>query len=552
MPPLTSNGRRGLLLLALLAALFLRLYRLDYHSIWYDEAATWGNATHARWIDTVMAESNHPPVWWIVTRAWLTVFSGAEAALRMPAALCGVLAVALAYLLARRLADPAHVPSRGGFIGGYPSAPLWVVGFAAVNPFWIEYAQEARMYAAVLAESLLLCLLYLRYLDRGGRSTLVAYALTAALGVYTHYYAVLVVAGHAVHALWLWRRQRGTHAPFSPWPVLAAMTVGGLLFLPWFLVLVGGYRGIFSHPTPPLEMLANALWRMGTGPGLAVMDVPRLEQGIWPVVRDSLLTFVGQVLLWFVPIAFGLRAIWRDRGGRAFVLCSLMVPVGIALLVSFQWTLISEKYLIFLAPFLLYLAVLGALSVRGAWRVVLMGGLVLLHAGGLLAYHGPDLPIARPLVGDHPYGKEQWRDLHRWVVDQVDPGDVVLLHAPFVHVAWDFYETVPRGEPARGEGPATAVAAGVPRLSLPAMSEGPEPILTETDVARLYPQLAQAEEVFLVLSHQTTPDPYYYSGVVRNTLGTLQPAKEWAVEKVVFPRAWGVRVHRFYTPKRGP
>ena len=46
----------------------------------------------------------------------------------------------------------------------------------------------------------------------------------------------------------------------------------------------------------------------------------------------------------------------------------------------------------------------------------------------------------RFLTGDHPYGKEQWREAHAFVASEMEKGDVVLVHAPFLHMTWDFYD----------------------------------------------------------------------------------------------------------------
>jgi hypothetical protein len=407
------------------------------------------------------------------------------------------------------------------------------------------------MYAALLVEALLLSLLYLRYLDRRGRGPLFAYALVATLALYTHYFAAFVVAGHAVHALLLWRSRRATPTPFSPWPVLAAMTVAGLLFLPWLVVLLGGPLRVFSHPTSPFELLANALWRMGAGPALVALNPPRPEGGVFALLRDVLPRLLGQGLLWFLPIALGLRALGRDRGGRAFVLCCLLVPIALALLASLRWTLVSEKYLIFVAPFLLYLAVVGALSQRGLARVALLASLVLLHVAGLLAYHAPELPVLGPaLAGEKPYGKEQWRDLHRWVVERARPTDLVLVHAPFTHAAWDFYEVAPAQDLPRAVDPSAPLR--VPALPLPPMGARALDLLNASELLAQYPSLARAGQVFLVLSHETTPDPSDYGGVLGSTLRVVQPDRAWVREEVVFPAAWGVRVLRFHGPEGGP
>ena len=67
-PQITPRVR--VLIIVLSAAVVLRLLRLDDLSLWADEGVTWWNATHGSWKDAVFAESNHPPVWWLVTRAW--------------------------------------------------------------------------------------------------------------------------------------------------------------------------------------------------------------------------------------------------------------------------------------------------------------------------------------------------------------------------------------------------------------------------------------------------------------------------------------------------
>src|SRR5262245_53409745 len=272
--PPTLSGRTRILLNTLAVAVVLRVLHLGVLSLWVDEGVTWWNATKGSWRDTFFAESNHPPVWWLVTRASLALFPGDEFALRAPATVCGVLAVLLAYRLSLRLSDAARVPTRGGFVGGDGKTAVWVAVLAATNAFWIEYSQEARMYAALLAESLGLSLLYLRWLDRGSAPggwknaqwTLVAYAVLASLALHTNYFAIWPIAGHAVHAAWVAWSSWTTGPAVSIRPLLAAQAAAGLSFVPWFLHMASAYRGISPGQYEPFGRLAHALWRMGTGP----------------------------------------------------------------------------------------------------------------------------------------------------------------------------------------------------------------------------------------------------------------------------------------------
>ena len=67
----------------LLAAVTLRWIGLEAQSLWLDEGITWSWATAPTWRDTVLAEANHPPVWWIVTRLSVALLGASEEALRI-------------------------------------------------------------------------------------------------------------------------------------------------------------------------------------------------------------------------------------------------------------------------------------------------------------------------------------------------------------------------------------------------------------------------------------------------------------------------------------
>jgi hypothetical protein len=525
MKPPTITGRTRIVVNVCTVALVLRLLRLDDLSLWVDEGVTWWNATQGGWKDTLFAESNHPPVWWLVTRATYPSSGGSEWALRLPAALCGFLAVVLTWRLFVRLTDGARTPSRGGFVGGDGTTAVWVTALAAVNPFWLEYAQEARMYAALLAESLGLSLLYLRWLDRRGRGTLVAYAVLASVALHTNYFALWPVAGHLAHALWVARDARRRGDAFPVRPLVVAQLAAGLSFVPWFLYMIAAYRGISPGAYEPFGRLAHALWRMGTGPALVALDAPRVRGGPALVFQEQPVLVVATALAWAVPIAFGVRALRRDRGAFAFTMASVLVPIGLVMAACVRWPLVHEKYLIFVAPFLLYLAVVVARSAPRLLRPVLLGGLVALHVVGAFAYHFGAWPIAQPLIGGHVYGKEQWREAHDYVLRERGVDDVVLLHAPFTRTAWAFYDTQQREVP----------ASPIPPIELPC-----DRALSADELLAAAPGLSKAKRAFLVLSHPATDAPDHYRDVFLEAV-----AKAWGgfqVETHELPRQWGIRV----------
>lgn len=552
---------RGLLNLLAVAAL-LRGVGLGAHPLWLDEGATWAWATRPTWGGTILAESNHPPVWWIVTRLWVAAFGDSEAALRAPAAILGVVSVYLAWGLGRRLLDGAWRPARGGFYaaedpGDGARAALWFAGAVALSTYFTEYAQEARMYSALIAEALGLSLVYLRWLDRPGRGPLVAYALLGALALYTHYFALWVILAHGLHALWIARVARAGGARLAVRPFLAAIVAAGLLFVPWFLyVVTHPQRVATGEPYEPFSRLLYVLWRIGAGPGLVVIDRARLDEGPeavfgeeWPVVGLT-------ALLWFPSLVAGVLTLRSRPGAGRFVLAGLLAPIAFVLLI-FPWVqLIHERYLVFLAPWLWLLAVLGALGQRGARRAVLAGSLGLLLALGLVAYHaapvgltplGPERSLAgRPLPGrmgsdpgewlavlhhGHVYGKEPWRAAHAFVAQHAqaapgagEPADLVLLHPWYLRTVWGYYD--------RGR---------LPLVELPE-----ETLDREAFEARYGAAIAAAGRVFVVLAHEETKDRDHYFRLAQATAFAAwipQGARRLdSVPPILFDRSWGVRV----------
>lgn len=547
-----------ILLNLLLGGALLRMFGLWVHPLWLDEGATWSWATRETWGGTVFAEANHPPAWWIVTRLWIGAFGDTEASLRTPAAILGVISIYLAWLFARRLLDPTRHPRRGGFAPALDAGrggrqALWFAAFVAVSTYFTEYAQEARMYAALIAEGLGLSLLYLRWLDKSDRLSLVGYALLAAVALYTQYFAIWILAGHGAHALWLWRTTRGTEAPVSIRPFVLANAAAVLLFAPWLVYMVRNYEGISTgDPFNPFSRLFYVIWRIGIGPGVVVVDRPRLDEGIDAVIREEWLIAAATTVLWMGAVGAGLGTLRRMPGTRAYVVATLGIPILLLLAVFPFFPLIHERYLVFLAPAVWLLAVVGAFRGPRLLRPVLAGGLIAISAVGLVTYHGagdelvatrvtqplgegrvarsyenpPDDPL-RVLHSGHPYGKEPWRQAHAFIAKRAKDGDLVLLHPGYLHLVWDYYD--------RGR---------LHRILLPREAIEPAQV-----AERWGPRLTESTRVFLVLAHEETEDRDYYFHLLRGLL-----ARRWleagmgrfqVVKPILFNRSWGVRVAVF-------
>ncbi len=553
-----------LLIHALFAAVLLRCVALGAHSFWLDEGATWCWVMLPTWSDTLFAEANHPPVWWLVTRAWVAVFGNDTADLRWPAAICGVATVVLAWRLARRLLSPETTPRRGGFEPARPGTPssevtaLLFAGFVAVSPYLTEYAQEARMYALLVLEALGLSLLYLGWLDDGRRRWLVGYALLGALTLHTHYFGLWPVLAHPAHALFLAWRGRHRTPRLRSRPIVVATIAAGLLFVPWFLWFATHYERISTGEShDPFLRLGYVLWRIGVGPGLVVIDRPRQEAGPDAVFADEAVWVVLTMLLWVPSLVAGVRALGRRPGTASIVGANVLVPIGCtfaAHLAGFQ--LIHERYLVFLGPWVLLVALLGAREAAARWRPTLGLSLIVLLIGGNVAFHGapllltprgsagtldgaaipavlgtaPDAPLAF-LHHGHPFGKEPWRQAVRYAAERTDPaqGDLVIAYPWYARLGWAPYD--------RG------------RLPLIEMARGDDPALWLEALEAHADRLAAARRVVLVLAHEETKDPDEAFRFVRAEL-----ERRWDIGlgdrynvagPVLFDRSWGVRLAFF-------
>ena len=553
-----------LLVHALVAATLLRCVALGAHSFWLDEGATWSWVHLPTWKDTLFAEANHPPVWWLISRAWAWLFGDGTADLRWPAAIVGVFTVWLAWCLARRLLVTGWQPRRGGFAPDPEDVPaprttaLLFAGLVAVSPYLTEYAQEARMYSLLVAESLGLTLLYLRWLDDGRRRWLVAYALLAALALHTQYFALWPVLAHPAHALWLAWRARATKTPFRARPIVLATIVAGLLFVPWFLYLATHYKSISTgEPHDPFTRLGYVLWRIGVGPGLVVIDRARQQAGPAAVFQDEAPWIALTMLLWVPCLVFGIRALLRRAGAASLVLANLLVPIGCALAAhAAGFHLVHERYLVFLGPWVLLVALLGVREAGARWRPALAGALILLLVAGNVAYHGAPLALAAQgssgtIDGDvvpavfgtspddaltvlhhgHPYGKEPWREAVRYAARYTDPaeGDLVLLYPWYTRLAWEPY--------ARG------------RLPLVEMAGGSDPATWRAALDKHAGAIATSRRIVLVLAHEETQDPDEAFRFVRSELArrwSIGPGVRFRVAGPVwFDRSWGVRLAFF-------
>ena len=201
--------------LTLLAAA-LRLSTLGLQSFWFDEAFTPVHVLHPslfKTLHSITQTENSPPLWYILEWADYRLLGTSEWALRLPSALAGIALVPVAWGIGKELAGRA--------------AAIATAAIIAVNPVFVWYSQEARVYGLYALASGVAILCFLRLLSRpGDRGRLITFAVAGALALLTHYFTAFLLAGMAVWLLWRPETRRRCM------PALVAIGVVGLALIP--------------------------------------------------------------------------------------------------------------------------------------------------------------------------------------------------------------------------------------------------------------------------------------------------------------------------------
>nr|MCU0466875.1 glycosyltransferase family 39 protein [Anaerolineae bacterium] len=130
--------RWSLLIALVLVAFGLRLTALGAPSVWWDEAwSAWVAQQPLALTTELTARDVHPPLYQWLLHGWVRAAGISELAVRYLSVLWGVLTIALAYALGRRMGG-----NRAGWVA---------LAVAACSVLLIRWSQETRMYAQAAA-----------------------------------------------------------------------------------------------------------------------------------------------------------------------------------------------------------------------------------------------------------------------------------------------------------------------------------------------------------------------------------------------------------------
>ena len=379
-------------IILLLLALGVRLFLLGSKSVWLDEAVTIRIAEQGQrliWRGESL-EGTHPPFFYLLVQLWL-IFGRSESMLRLLSVIFGVGTVGLGYLFGRLLAEKRTATAFATLL--------------AFNPLLVWYAQELRSYSLVACLGMLVLWGTARQLIRPNHWNGLLIVLGCALGMYTHYFFLLIVLPQSLVAVYLLGTNRTEIRPILT--VIGSWLVALIAFVPWTF-------------TPNFAQFMRIL--SGQSHFFFSAETQQVSLATFGVV--GVIGWVGVLTL-----VYRLRSHWQSSKEHPRFLAKTVSPV---LLIGYVLFLIVAIYprgysfrrqlLVLLPPALFALTALWASQPRPRlyWGAAILFSVI---ATGI------NLTIP----------KDQWRPAAEYITAHYQTGDLIILEPIYQSYSFDYY-----------------------------------------------------------------------------------------------------------------
>lgn len=367
----------------------LFVVNLDTESLWYDEWYTWEISRQGLLgsVNTT-ATDVHPPFYYLWVVGWMGWTQSDDVFLmRLSSVIPAVLAVAMCYRV-------------GSDWFGSRWVGLVAAVFLATSGIFIYYARELRMYSLIVLLGLGSWWLLWRYL-KGHNRSLIGYAVTVALMMYTYYFTAFMIVVQALVGL-----------------IFAPRRIGRLL------LAYGAALIAFAVWLPTLyQQLVLESSRAGRGDALTLTSIGKFaanQPTNSQTVQEFIQTYTAQQPA-FVILLLALAVLAAVRS-RAVIVTALWL-LGTTLLffgVNLVIPVYNLRYVLMVVPALALLIGVGLASLQLSARamsvlVVLVAVLgITAHTSAFLPPKAPHRQLMHTLSANYRPGDRIWYN--------IDPG----------------------------------------------------------------------------------------------------------------------------------
>jgi len=387
----------------ILVGFILRIYRLGYHDLWYDEVITLFKLPHLNFLKVW-----NPPFYFAIIAGWTKIFGFSEFSLRFPSLLFSLACIPVIYLLGKELFNK--------------SAGFYAAAIMAVSPFQLWYAQEARSYSLMLFLALLSGYFQFLFIKRKRNKFLYWCAIFAVLGLYTHPYYIFFAITQLICCITLCGRK---------WSV--RMLVISLLIPLSFIPLL-------SKSWKRLSVILNGFWVPPVNWKSFLITAENFNLGY----NSHLITYLAFDILALIIFIGALQIISKEKSIRrpfAFSLILFLLPIAAAF--TFSKLLVSvyiPRGLIICSPYYYLILGLGITAFRkGPIKLVIAGCACLLLIIGIYGFLKDWMPMEYAYHLGVPL-KKPLKPAVEFVKKNAKPDDVIAFTEEHIMLPFLWYK----------------------------------------------------------------------------------------------------------------
>lgn len=380
-------------------------------SVWFDEGYSILLAKKPVYdLLALTSVDAHPPFYYLLLKAWASIFGWSEFALRSFSAVTAATTVGLVLILVRNLFAKKVM--------------LVTIPFVVLAPFFLRYGYEIRMYALVGLIGVLATFVLVKAVNSTQKKWWGIYALLVAFGMYTLYMSIVIWLAHLT------------------WLIIKTRDSGKFYKRPWFVAYIGAIIVFAPYiPTAFHQLTHSALPGIGnvlTIDGLSgVLSLMFSYIPSWQIGGVLSIVLLTLVALGIYLTGHILRSLSREnRQNMYLILFCFFVPLIFYILIS----LLPKPFFIprYLAHVVIYFYILLGLIVALGWQygkrvtAILFGGLslTLLILGVFQLYSTGNFNLER-LQAPHTIALRQ--------VVSCDSSTIIVADDPYTYIDSVYY-----------------------------------------------------------------------------------------------------------------
>ena len=382
-------------------ATILRLYKLGYHSFWFDEARE-VLRIQTPWPDILLiSDGADPPIFRLLHHP-ISLFTTDEFWLRLPALLFSVTAVYLTYVWLNQL--------------GRPKLGVAAAALMALAPVEILYAQEVSQYSMTVALTLLLLITFEQAAQNGRFWDWLLLTLVCVISIYSYYGLAWLLPILDLDLAWRsWKqRSRRRLVGFLSFHILLGLSI---VFLYTFYLAEQFARvtrnnkvaAVFLDPglKPALRNLDNQLF----------LNFARFFTTPFSPQAPEFITwfFIGLFIL-------GIVGLWQTKHYR---IIGLLIAFLITLYIAFGFGFypFGHRYALLLTP-LFFAFIASALIWLWQWKPVGIGTTLLVTL--FFVAFLPNLPLVSNPLTEFP--SEEIRPVITYLNENLQQDDAIYIY----------------------------------------------------------------------------------------------------------------------------